>query len=150
MRPGTSAAHWPACGVLLAVFLCIGCGGGGSKSSVSGRVTLNGAAIESGSMLFVPIDGTPGGTAGAAITAGSYAVPNGLVPGTYRVEVRAPRPSAKRIPKPFAAPGEMIAATEEAVAEEFNDRSTLVLALEPGPNTMSVDVTPRGVSKPAD
>lgn len=127
----------------MAVSLFIGCGGDGSKSTVSGRVTLNGAAIKSGSILFVPIDGTSGGTAGTDITTGSYAVDRGLVPGTYRVEVRAPRPSSKLIPKPFGAPGEMMAATEEAIAEEFNDHSTLVITLKPGTNNHSIALSPR-------
>jgi hypothetical protein len=142
-----SKAQWPVCTLLAALVLVSGCGKSGAQSTVSGSVTLHGVAIESGSVLFAPIGDTPGGTAGTSIAAGSFAVDRGLVPGTYRVEVRAPRPSDTLIPKPFGAPGEMITASEEAVAEEFNDRSTLFITLNPGANTMSVDVSSRGAKK---
>lgn len=147
MLPHLSYVHRPACIVLLGISLLSGCGKGKSQSTVSGRVTLNGVPIESGSILFVPIDETPGGTSGTSIAAGSFAVDRGLVPGTYRVEVRAPRPSSTLIPKPFGAPGEMIAASEEAIAEEFNDHSTLFITLKPGANSINVDASPRGANR---
>ncbi len=129
----------------LFTLLCVGagCGGTGASSAVSGRVVLEGAPLEDGSILFVPVDGTPGGAAGGPITAGAYQVPRGLVPGVYRVEVRRPRPSRRRIPKPFGAPGETIAGMEESLATECNDRSALQAALTAGANVADFDVRPR-------
>lgn len=150
MSAFTKLSRAPAFLVFLIAIHSVGCGEGGQTSRASGKATLGGKAIESGSILFVPIDDTPGGTAGATITAGSYSVPRGLVPGTYRVELRSPRPSTKLIPKPFSPPGEMIQAMEEAVAADFNDRSMLLITLNAGANTVDIEVLPRAADDGAD
>ena len=62
-------------------------------------------------------------------------------PGQYRVEIRQPRSSKRRIPKPFGTPGETIEGTEESIHETYNDTSTLRAVLEAGAN--EVDFTLR-------
>jgi len=125
-------------GVILA-----GCGGGDTTAEVSGSVSVNGTPLTAGSINFVPIEGTAGGIEGATITNGDYAIVKGLRPGQYRVEIRQPRTSGRRVPKPFGAPGEMVAGTEEGIDESFNEKSTLRATLVRGVNTVDFRVTHR-------
>jgi len=93
--------------------------------------------------MFIPVEGTAGGIAGATVTNGAYAIVKGLRPGQYRVEIRQPRPSERRVPKPFGAPGEMIEGTEEGVDEAFNEKSTLRASLDRGVNNVDFRVMHR-------
>lgn len=120
-----------------------GCGGGDPSARVSGSISVNGTPLMAATVMFVPIDGTAGGIAGATVTNGAYAITKGLRPGQYRVEIRQPRPSERRVPKPFGAPGEMIAGTEEGIDEAFNEKSTLRASLDRGANSVDFRVTHR-------
>jgi hypothetical protein len=58
-----------------------------TTGTVAGQVTIDGAAVESGSIAFFPVDGQ-GSTAGAAIAEGRYEATVSF--GTMRVEIRVP------------------------------------------------------------
>jgi hypothetical protein len=120
-----------------------GCGGGDPSARVSGNISVNGTPLVAGTVMFIPIEGTAGGIAGATVTNGAYAITKGLGPGQYRVEVRQPRPSERLVPKPFGAPGEMVEGTEEGIDEAFNEKSTLRAALDRGANSADFRVTHR-------
>lgn len=121
----------------------IGCGCVESSASVSGSISLDGVELETGWIMFIPVEGTPGGIAGSSVEEGAYSIVGGLRPGKYRVEIRQPRPSKRAIPKPFGAPGETIEGTEEAIEEAFNENSTLRADLGKGANTVDFVVTHR-------
>ena len=138
--------HNPGWGIALTCLAALystvaGCGKSGSACTVSGRVLIEGSPLAAGTIMFVPIEGTLGGVAGGAMKNGIYAIRNGLQPGQYRVEIRQPRSSKRRIPKPFGTPGETIEGTEESIHETYNDTSTLRAVLEAGAN--EVDFTLR-------
>ena len=71
--------------LLLVVGLVVGCGK--RASQVSGVVTYEGAALQTGFISFTPVDGA-GGTTASPIVRGRYKVED-LSPGKWRVEIRA-------------------------------------------------------------
>lgn len=113
------------------------------QATVSGHVTLDGQSVEQGSILFTPIDGTPGVVTGGEIKDGQYRLvaAKGPAVGWNRVEVRAVRKTGKMIPKGLGGTGEMVAEQVEAVAPRFNAQSTLKIEVKPGENTADFEVT---------
>ena len=83
--------------------LAAGCGGP-DQAALKGKVTLDGAPVENGSITFYST-GPDGGKAAAPIQNGEYAVPTdrALKPGTYKVEVSWLKPTGKKVPS--ADPG---------------------------------------------
>ena len=68
----------------------LGCGGGDglNRKAISGKVTVDGAAVPNGSVNFEPL--YQGGVgSGAVITKGAYKIEqkDGLPPGKYRVQI---------------------------------------------------------------
>lgn len=123
---------------LLAVVLCSGC----SRTEIqpTGSVTFNGAPLENGSIEFVPIDGTRGGSASTEITAGRYTCPqnSGLVEGgRYLVRITAMKKTGKKAPSPMRDGPRMVDVMENFIPTIFNSDSTLtvVIATEQTNNT---------------
>ena len=136
--------------VVLGSSLILGCGDSGPpRASVRGAVTLDGAPLAQGSILFVPIEGSGGVAAGGTIADGRYELDGdaGVSLGANRVEIRAVRKSGRQVQKPFAPQGEMVEADEEAVAEEFNSASTLRADVVAGDQTLDFAVTSRPTSE---
>lgn len=129
--------------VVAVLTACLATACGNQKPNAAGHVSLVDEPLKTGSILFVPVAGTAGGPAGAAINEGRFTIVNGLVPGEYRVEIRQARPSETLVPKPFGAPGEMVRATEEGVAKRFNELSELRVTVASGSNTFDFRVTAR-------
>jgi hypothetical protein len=71
------------------------------RRAVSGKVTLDGAPLELGNIVFDPLDG--GTQSGGQISGGSYAVPTaqGVAPGKYRVSI------TDFVPSPAQAEGRL-------------------------------------------
>ena len=115
----------------LAPLVCFAGCGGSAAPSLKGRVTLDGAPVTSGSIVFLP-EQSEGRKAAAAIEDGNYTVPaeEGLLPGKYRVEVSWQKPTGKKIPS--ADPGMLTDETKEAIPAKYNSNSTLTAELAPG------------------
>ena len=124
LRFGLSAT---VCACLL---LMSGCGGA-SSAALHGTVTLDGAPVTNGSIVFFPVAGE-GPKASAAIEDGKYTIPaeEGLQPGVYRVEVSWHKSTGRKIPS--ADPGIMMDETKEAIPARFNTDSTLTAELTAG------------------
>ena len=77
---------------LLVVVSLSGCGPKSDRLAIDGKVTLNGAALDSGSIRFATAGAGKLFAAGAMIQDGQYHIPQaqGLPPGTYRVEINSP------------------------------------------------------------
>jgi len=126
--------------VLVAVLLAgiPGCGPG-DRASVSGKVTLDGHAVEDGVISFV---GGKGGSdsAWSKIQDGSYAIAAGKGPalGANRVEIRWSRKTGKKLPAVPPAPASEEVA--EAVPERYNTKSELKADIKPGANELNYDL----------
>ena len=127
------------------VALCAGCGksDGVDRASVEGKVTLDGVAIEDGSIAFIPAGGNKGPTAGGVIRDGRYSIAgaHGPVLGRHRVEIHASRKTGKKIQTPMASPGTMMDETVEAVPDRYNAASTLEREITKGRNTLDFELT---------
>jgi hypothetical protein len=119
--------------VLLGCVVSVGCGGE-NLSSLHGKVTLDGAPVTSGNIVFLP-EGSEGRKAAAAIENGNYTVPaeEGLTPGKYRVELSWRKPTGRKMPS--ADPGISMDETKEAIPARFNTESTLTAELAAGEAT---------------
>ena len=106
IRTSSVIAPWAAIGVLILVTLP-GCGPKSDRLSISGKVTLNGAPLDLGSIRFSSDGGGKLFASGAVVKDGEYHIPQlkGLPPGTYRVEINSPDTKAPLVTyRP--APGE--------------------------------------------
>ncbi|MSU79769.1 MAG: hypothetical protein EXS16_16985 [Gemmataceae bacterium] len=123
---------------LFCFFLVSGCGESRSRGAVSGIVTLDDVAIETGSISFIPVEGTNSPTSGAVIAMGKYEISRekGPIAGTFRVEIRAQRKTGNRIAAGSPAPpGTMIDETEDAIPARYNSESTLRVEITTGSNS---------------
>lgn len=125
--------------VSLAALLCSGCGGDTSgRIPLAGEVTLNGAALDRGSIGFHPPGG--GGPTGGTITDGRFEIPveQGVMPGTYTVRIFSAAegaaegaalgppgpeaeqpPAAERIPSRYNVNSELQTAISDANAQQL-------------------------------
>jgi hypothetical protein len=123
-----------------------GCGGGASdgipREPISGKVTLDGKALDTGLITFSPTEeGKP--TAGTAVQDGSYRVSRseGPSPGLHRVNIWSQKPTGKK--KPNAdEPGTFIEETRETIPARYNHNSELKAEVKPGAaNQFNFDLT---------
>lgn len=116
----------PAC---LAMLLC-GCGTG--RETVSGVVTLDGQPLASGKISLIPMDGTDGPRSGADIKNGEFEIEgkSGLLPGRYRVEIRAYRQSETNQAGPDEEP---YYPPEQYLPAKYNDESEIIVEVKGGP-----------------
>jgi hypothetical protein len=126
----------------VALLVCVGwmaCGCGGSpRAAVRGMVTIDGAPLPEGSIDFIPVDAHAAQTAGAKISQGEYeiAADRGLRPGEYRVQIRAVRPTGKKIwdgmgdERAPASTKRMVDQVESYVPARYNDRTELRAKIE--------------------
>jgi hypothetical protein len=129
----------------LALGLLSGLGGlgcGSPLAEVSGTVKLDGQPVPEGSIQFIPVEGTTGPSAGAAIKDGRYHIPRdkGAAVGKNRVELRAFKVSGRKVQDPTAPPGALTEERVQAFPRAYNDASTVVRDVQAGSNTFNFDV----------
>ncbi len=121
---------------LLAVYLF-----GASTPTASGTVRLDGQLLPTGRIRFVPLAGTHGPDAGAAIEDGKYRIAKGLQVGEYRVEIEGTRQSSKKkVADPFQFGSRRIPEEVEVIPPEYNQNSKLTRKVDRGTNTFDFDV----------
>lgn len=129
----------------LVLLMLTGCGGPGGppRGAVEGEVTLDGTAIEQGSINFLPTGGTQGPATGASITNGRYSLSasEGPVVGRNRVEICAPHKTGRKVLAPLGNPGEMTDEVVELFPAKYNTQSTLQRDVKPGDNTLDFKLT---------
>ena len=114
---------------LLTCLTISGCKGGQNTKVVYGTVTVGGEPVQSGEVIFVPIEGTPGPRSMGKIQDGSYRVEarGGVTLGTHRVEVFAEGKT-----------GNMVPGREGAMVEEKGRLGPPVYATEQSPLRLTV------------
>jgi len=121
---------------LFLLVLIVGCTRAPRMSvQVEGEISYDGEPVEVGIISFLPVGGT-GVSGGGPIQKGKYYIdPDvGLVPGTYRVEIRWPKPTGE-INKE-AGYGQSPIVVAEAIPEKYNKESILTAVVEAGENTI--------------
>jgi len=129
------------------LLFCWGCGGsdGPPRSSVKGKVTLDGVEIADGTITFFPASGTKGPTSGTSISAGRYSIAadRGPLAGRYRVEIHGPRKTGRQVaaPGPVGNPKALVDEIVETVPKRYNLQSTLEAEVKPGRNDLDFVLT---------
>jgi hypothetical protein len=129
------------------VAMAAGCGEGPRddlpREPVSGRVTLDGTPVTSGTIQFIP-DGhgdRPTSAASAEIVAGNYSIARagGPVPGPYKVII-----SGSQVPgvaAPAEPPGSTSPLAPELIPAEYNAKTKLTVEVKAGgPNAFPFDL----------
>jgi hypothetical protein len=131
----------------------LGCGPGNpqGRKAVSGRVTLDGAPIESGSIDFQPLQA--GGTSsGSMITNGNYqmAEEEGLPVGKYRVTITAAPPQPASLPAGYMPGDDLPPAPppKQKVPPEWNAKEQTIEVKPDGPMEFNFAIESSKTEKP--
>jgi len=130
--------------IILAIAHCVGCGKKGPRrAAVSGRVSIDGQAINEGVIQFLPIEGTIGPEAGGVISNGKYDIPRerGPVVGKNRVELRASAKTGRKIQDPTGRPGVQTDEYKELFPPTANANSSLTREITAEPNKLDFDIS---------
>jgi hypothetical protein len=102
------------------------------RNAVSGTVTYAGQPLADGYIMFVPLDGTPGPTAGGNVENGKFEIEQegSVFAGNFRVEIVASRPSNRKVLSQES--GKMVTVPEQYIPVRYNQESELQAAVEPG------------------
>lgn len=134
---------------VVAIVVIPGCQTGDElpRHAVSGRVQLDGKPLESGSIQFLPIEGSsPGGVSvsgGTLINQGAYTIgrAKGLTPGKYKVSITS---AAGGTAPAEETPGPALPPPKELIPAKYNVGSTLKAEVTAtGPNTFDFDLSSR-------
>lgn len=135
---------WPLFFGLALAVSAAGCGGDNplGRKAIYGKVTLNGAPLESGAIEFHPLV-QAGVQSGGIISGGSYSIPaeQGLTAGKYRVAI------IDNVPTPPLPPGYMPGddlppSPPSQVPPEWNSQSQHTIDLSAdGPFEFSFDIS---------
>ena len=115
--------------MLLAAAL-LGCSGGSpsDRGDVQGRVIVDGQPVQSGAIVFTPVDGASA-TAGGKIADGKYDVTAPL--GLCKIAIRVPKVVGEK--KLYDTPNSPVrTVTDETLPARFNDETELTYDVQPG------------------
>ena len=111
-----------------------------AEPTVTGTVRLDNEPLTTGSIAWIPIEGTPGPGGGGGINSeGKYEINRGLRPGKYRVEIRSTRTLSRKVLNP-TIPADMVYEEVSVIPEQFNSRSSLIREVRPGSNVLNFDL----------
>jgi hypothetical protein len=110
--------------------LAIGCS---QQLKVEGKVTLDGAPLDEGSISFEPADGM-GSEFGGTISAGNYVAeaPPTATPGPKIVRIRASRKTGKQVPAGPPFPPDKMVDEIVPLPSDYHDGGKLKTELKPG------------------
>jgi hypothetical protein len=118
---------------LLALLAGAGCGGPTDdlpREPIRGQVRFAGKPLGTGTILFLPAQGTAETQAYSTISDGAYSIPRqeGPVPGTYKVVIS----SVVAAPAPAGPPGKVLAPPKELIPARYNTKSDQFAAVKKG------------------
>lgn len=120
---------------LLALMVVAGCGESGPpRAPIAGSVTVGGAPLKAGRILFLPQAPTEGPAASARIVDGQYTLPDdeGPIVGSHRVEVEADLPLSFEIDDEAAFAKAKGKLPRQPIPPKFNRESTLSVDVKSG------------------
>jgi hypothetical protein len=102
-----------------------GCSRSAGRQSLEGTVTLDGAPLAEGSILFLPQRDTTSPTCGGKISQGQFSIlpKDGAACGTFRVQITAVRTTGRRVTRP--QDGQQMDETEQFIPARYNQSSEL-------------------------
>jgi len=109
------------------LLLMVGCSDGEvERMAVSGKVTIDGQVVETGSITFTSMENGNGQAVGQVIENGRYKILRqaGATPGHYRVEIFGYRKTGRQVPD-MDLPGQMTDEAVQFLPPQFNRRSEL-------------------------
>lgn len=118
--------------VIAGIPLWGGCSGSAARQAIQGVVTVDGQPLEKGQITFVPLLGTQGPTAGAAIIDGRFTVARvgGPFVGKFRVEITASRPGKEKTIDRIS--GKPVESFEQYIPRKYNAESQLEAEVKAG------------------
>jgi hypothetical protein len=123
--------------LFLAVAFCSGCGPESKMATVSGTVTIDGKAPESGAISFIAMDGMAP-TAGGVIEKGKYTSQAPI--GESKVEIRVSKVVGKK--KLYDTPDSPVQdLMEEVLPAKYNEATELRFKAEKGNNEKNWEIT---------
>lgn len=112
-----------------------------SEPTVTGTVRLDDKPLTTGSIAWIPIEGTLGPGGGGGINSeGKYEIKRGLRPGKYRVEIRSTRTLPGRKVRNPTIPSELVDEEVSVIPEQYNARSREFREIGPGSNVRDFDL----------
>lgn len=132
------------CALVVAGCLALVFSGCGKPASmrVWGQVTWEGKPVEGGSIVFSPVEDTPGPSTGANIVDGKYDVAEKGGPrpaGVYRVEITGVKKTGKKITPPKSEGNQLVDELAPLIPPEYNTRSTLKVTISLDPKQNEID-----------
>lgn len=122
-------------GAFLLVLPMVGCGGK-SLRGVSGKVTLNGEPVESGSIQFLPTgEGTP---EGGDIVNGEYSANVSL--GEMKVKIFASRPHPTKTEPGPEPGGPEVPVLVDYIPKKYNEKTGLIVTIKGGGETHNFEL----------
>jgi hypothetical protein len=126
--------------LLLAVLgACTGCGG---RLRIEGKVTLDGAPVDGGKIMFLQGSGPGSDKGNAPILDGKYVIEGeaakNLTPGSYVVQIHWIQKVAKAGPNP--ANVDTSPAVKQLIPPQYNVKSTLTRDVTSGTNQFDFDL----------
>ncbi len=126
-------------------FLVLGCGK--SEPTATGTVRLDNKPLDTGSIAFIPIKGTPGPGGGGGINnEGKYEIKQGLRPGKYQIEIRSARTLKRKVLNPII-PADLVYEEVSVIPEQYNSKSSLFREVRPGANVFDFPLEGVAASK---
>ena len=111
-----------------------------AEPTVTGTVRLDNEPLTTGSIAWIPIEGTPGPGGGGGINSeGKYEINRSLRPGKYRVEIRSTRTLSRKVLNP-TIPADLIDEEVSVIPEQYNTRSSLIREVGAGSNVLDFDL----------
>ncbi|HJZ91485.1 MAG TPA: hypothetical protein VKE40_11475 [Gemmataceae bacterium] len=111
-----------------------------TEPTVTGTVRLDNEPLTTGSIAWIPIDGTPGPGGGGGISSdGKYEIKRGLRPGKYRVEIRSSRTLPRKVINP-TIPADLVDEEVSVIPDQYNTKSSLIREVGPCSTVFNFDL----------
>jgi len=112
-----------------------------TEPTVTGTVRLDNVPLTTGSIAWIPIEGTPGPGGGGRISGeGKYEINRGLRPGKYRVEIRSTQTLSRKVLNP-TIPADVVDEEVSVIPEQYNTGSSLIREVRSGSTVIDFDLS---------